>query len=115
MNYSGIYSFSGPRWESAPSGSRCGLDGDKPDGGEVLQGFAHLQALDGEVPRVDEVVDPLPAGSVGSADMVVPLSVVAAVQVGLCLGELVGMVGEAQVLPAGVDVDSSSQHLIRHR
>ena len=51
-----------------------------PDGYEVLQRLGHLEAFYGEVASVKEVVDPLLAA--------------AGVIVGLCLGQLIVMVGK---------------------
>ena len=63
-----------PWWE--PQQKMHGL----PDGYEVLQRLGHLEAFYGEVASVKEVVDPLLAA--------------AGVIVGLCLGQLIVMVGK---------------------
>ena len=41
----------------------CRKQGAPPDSDEVLEGLAHLQALDAQVPRVQEVIDPLLAAA----------------------------------------------------
>ena len=79
--------------------------GARPDGGEVLEGLAHLEALDGQVAGVDEVIDPLPACSICSAVAGGgPRGCSILVQVGLSLGQLIGVVGKAQILAPRMDV-----------
>lgn len=61
-----------------------------PDCHKVFQRLGHLEAFYGEVAGVQEVVDPLLAA--------------AGVVVGLCLGQLIVMVGKAQVLTPTMNV-----------
>ncbi len=68
------------------------------NGDEILQRFAHFEPVDVEMPRVDEVIDPLRT-----------------VVVGLALGELVRVVRELEVHPPGVDVDREVHHRGGHR
>ena len=63
---------------------------DSPNSHKVLQRLGHLEAFYGEVAGVQEVVDPLLAA--------------AGVVVGLCLGQLIVMVGKAQVFTPTVNV-----------
>lgn len=60
------------------------------DAEEVLEALAHLEALDIEVARVQEVVGPLRG-----------------LQEGLTLGDLVVVMGETQIHAAAVDVDAA--------
>ena len=73
-----------------------------PDSDEVLRGLGHLQPVNAQMPRVHEVVDPL------------PLAAALLVVVGLCLGQLIVVVRKAQVLPARMDVHFLSNDAAGH-
>ena len=61
-----------------------------PDGHKVLEGLGHLESLYRQMSGVKEVIDPLVAA--------------AGVEMRLCLGQLIVVVGEAQVFTSTVNV-----------
>jgi len=67
------------------------------DRDEVLEGFGHLQAIDVEVAGVEKVVDPLGAAKVG-----------------LCLGNLIVVMGESQVNTPGMNVQLVTKNVAGH-
>lgn len=73
-----------------------------PDCDEVFHGLGHLQTIDAQMPGVHEIVDPL------------RLAAALLMEVGFCLGQLIVMVGEAQILATSVDVHFLSNDAAGH-